>query len=625
MAKLLTTSYQKIASTDWTVVINGTTCYLGLREYAKYTNQDTSTKKTTVKYKSTFVVTSPTISVSVSSGTAKLDGTSKSYGSTTFSRGETTLQEFEKTITHNDDGSSPTKTLTASWSATVTGSKSISGDFTVPKMDLYPSITNSSDISDETSTINLTTTYAEAYQDMTLTFAIFDANDRSHISDGVATPIVAYKSVSFASNGVINVSLTSSDNTALANSVTSGTSKMITLALKSVSGTKTNYSLYDKNMSLVNALPSFGTITPTETNTKVSTMVGSTSASSVVKNASIISLSVSVSGLKGATINSVTATHNGNPYTTTSQSSPYVFTIPIGDFTGANATITLTATDSRGNSSPTTKTIPAIDYTPVSIDTNSIAIKRKNTTSDIVTITLTGNYLNSIGSYANASSAVVTWTSSAGASGTLTNETDYSISNNVLSISGVEVDSNILYSDAGTFTINIKDRLTEVGQSVQIPTGVPLFDFGKTNFEINGDLYIAGTDRTDPKNVYDGMIIESGSNTNGSYIKYGNGVMICWKTLEGYANITTAWGNGYCTNSENTIDLGTLPATFYATPVINVVSARRTYSGHAYNHWIATISNVSTTSAGKVSLMRFTSASNVGYTFHITAFGRWKQ
>ena len=39
-------------------------------------------------------------------------------------------------------------------------------------------------------------------------------------------------------------------------------------------------------------------------------------------------------------------------------------------------------------------------------------------------------------------------------------------------------------------------------------------------------------------------IIESGSNTNGNYIKYADGTMICTKTISGTLG-GTAWGNIY--------------------------------------------------------------------------------
>ena len=62
-------------------------------------------------------------------------------------------------------------------------------------------------------------------------------------------------------------------------------------------------------------------------------------------------------------------------------------------------------------------------------------------------------------------------------------------------------------------------------------------------------------------------VVESGSNDNGSWIKYSDGTMICYKsTGEIDMNITTPWGSLY----EGNISVGNLPAEFIETPTIFV-------------------------------------------------------
>lgn len=111
-----------------------------------------------------------------------------------------------------------------------------------------------------------------------------------------------------------------------------------------------------------------------------------------------------------------------------------------------------------------------------------------------------------------------------------------------------------------------------------------------------------------------------GSNANGSYVKYGNGVMICYKTVSGTSDITETWGNGYTTGSSNTISLGDFAETFISTPVVNITVGRGNF-----NCWLATVQGTTTTFAGYVSLLRFTTQPNVSYTLNIIAIGRWKQ
>ena len=54
-------------------------------------------------------------------------------------------------------------------------------------------------------------------------------------------------------------------------------------------------------------------------------------------------------------------------------------------------------------------------------------------------------------------------------------------------------------------------------------------------------------------------IIESGSNSNGTWIKYDNGIMICYKNFSGTVKITESWYNLYETSSANALDFGNYP------------------------------------------------------------------
>lgn len=125
---LLTKNYQLIGSTNLT--------YGQLRTYAKYNSQNTSTNKTTYSIKSTYY---SSLQVSFSNGTNTLDGTTKSYGYSTFT-GEVLLQELTRTLTHNEDGSSPTKTIVNNWTATFGGNGTVTSQITVPKINRLSTI-----------------------------------------------------------------------------------------------------------------------------------------------------------------------------------------------------------------------------------------------------------------------------------------------------------------------------------------------------------------------------------------------------------------------------------------------------------------------------------------------------
>jgi len=615
MAKVLTNKYQKIASKDWTFVYSGTTMYVGLRVYAKYNSQDKIAKRTYVSYKSTFVVTAPTLSVGVSSATARLDGTTKTYSSyTSFSRGETTLQEIttNRYIEHNDDGTSEVKTLSASWSASITGNASISGEILAPKMDLYPSITNVSDFNDEQNPIVTYTTNETYVETMTSSIAIYKASDTSF-----TTPLIDYKEVSLQGEGNVatyQYELTNAEKEILRNAtIVSSTEAYnyldVVFRLKSVHEGQIDYSNYPKRMNIVNANPTIGQIGKEEQNSKVATMIGSYSANTTVDNASRVVLEIPATAKKGASIVSVVATHGGATYSSTSTTSPY----SIENISVVEPTINVIITDNRGNTTTSTITMTMLDYNPVSIDTNSLSIQRADPTSDDIVVNLTGYYQNTIGNYANDSEALVQWKAKDGSFNTLSS--GYTISNNQITLNTTIANSGISYDEAGTFTIRIADRLTEAGQIVTIAVGVPVYDYGSEDFQINGDLYIADRGRNNPVNVLEAIngIVESGSNSNGYYTKFANGLMIC------YINEMSISRTGSSTLGSASVNYGTGTWTFpqtFVTPITCLVTARDSGSGV---FGAETDGNMGTSTQAITCY-----GANVTYKVNALAIGMWK-
>ena len=123
-----------------------------------------------------------------------------------------------------------------------------------------------------------------------------------------------------------------------------------------------------------------------------------------------------------------------------------------------------------------------------------------------------------------------------------------------------------------------------------------------------------GTSMTSYKN-YAGVIVESGSNDNGSWIKYSDGTMICYKsTGEIDMNITTPWGSLY----EGNVSLGNFPAEFIETPTISVTPFG---SGMLIEQGGI---DASKTSWGNITGVRPNSVENVKARFNLMAIGKWK-
>ena len=122
----LTKTYQKISTISVT--------YGEIRTYARYTSQDSGDNTTSYQIKQTYYV--PTqIYVGVDNATGTLDGTQKKYTSyTRFYKGETTIQELNRVIEHNQDGSSPTKSVATSWTASFGGGGNTSANITFPNI-----------------------------------------------------------------------------------------------------------------------------------------------------------------------------------------------------------------------------------------------------------------------------------------------------------------------------------------------------------------------------------------------------------------------------------------------------------------------------------------------------------
>lgn len=114
---------------------------------------------------------------------------------------------------------------------------------------------------------------------------------------------------------------------------------------------------------------------------------------------------------------------------------------------------------------------------------------------------------------------------------------------------------------------------------------------------------------------YINSILESGSNANGSYIKYLDGTMICY-ILKEYPNIdiTNAWGSMY---ESDYIALGDFPQSFISTPVVtaNCVGGSSVF--------IEALTPT-TTSLGSTWFARPVSQANTTPKINFIAIGKWK-
>lgn len=119
-------------------------------------------------------------------------------------------------------------------------------------------------------------------------------------------------------------------------------------------------------------------------------------------------------------------------------------------------------------------------------------------------------------------------------------------------------------------------------------------------------------------NAINSTVVESGSNSNGSYIKYSDGTMICYKTVEGTVDLTEQYYDYfYHTSDSKYFNLGNYPVPFVSRPICNITFR----GGNA--QWIGAIQNQSATHVGDLHILTVTSKTAGAY-YDVIAIGRWK-
>lgn len=282
------------------------------------------------------------------------------------------------------------------------------------------------------------------------------------------------------------------------------------------SQSETDWNWLDRTMTIVNASPTF-TYSELETNQKVINMLGSSSANILIKNASELEVTMVPTAYKYATIDNVYLT--SGRYRDTIRVSPYVFNIPAQEFSGRYI---YTITDSRGFAVGDVIEKNTIDYIAVKI--NNYSFKRESPISSNIIFNGEFTYWgNSVGSYTNT--PVVKWKLDDGSWNTIPSS-NYSIdiTNHKLTITNYQISNILNYQNKGQFSILIEDSLTSASDTSEnglVLKGVPTFEAGEYDFQVNGDLIIANTNRENPINVRDALSSAGAYNiiTNGSEVK----------------------------------------------------------------------------------------------------------
>ena len=474
MSLLLTTDYQLVSTINLT--------YGELRTYAKYLSQNKTTNSTDYSCKSIYYI--PTqYYVAFDRATASLLGETKDYGYTTFYKGETVVQEVTRTIKHNEDGTSPSISVNTSWSATFGGSGSTSASIKMPKIDRLPVIKSATEFNDEQNPSIDFSNPANLIIKPSLWFYKY--------SD-VTTPVhVIERDTNISSPYTWNI--TDAERTALRNKLNDAKEYLVRISLRSYdsNGDYIDSVWSEKNFIIVNGTPTFTTAF-TENNSKVSSLLG-TGVSSIVKNASLIKVVVTPTAKKGATIKNVEIVHGTSDVIKTS--SPYETTL-----TAISNNYKIVITDSRGYVVSNTITKTLIDYLPIEI--YNYSFKRVVPTSSDIKLNATIVYKQQTFN-TTKNTPTLKWKKGSDGTWNTISSSDYSLdtSNNEITISDLLLSGILPYTQSSKFYLSVSDLLTSDDENVTVTVGIPVFDYGEEDFQVNGDLYIADRSRQNKVNV----------------------------------------------------------------------------------------------------------------------------
>lgn len=211
-----------------------------------------------------------------------------------------------------------------------------------------------------------------------------------------------------------------------------------------------------------------GTVEPADELSK--TLTGSTTK--LIKYVSTARATITATAKNGATISNRTV--NGVSLTSTKDFP----SVSINSFV-------FSATDSRGYTNSQTRTAEGmVNYTPITL---TASVSRVTPTGDKVNINLVGNYWDgNFGAVSNTlelsyqyKSQSGSWSSAIAIENPTISADAYSVN---IQISGFE------YQESYDFRLVAKDKTRTLTQDVNLSRGVPVFDWGKDDFNINVQL-----------------------------------------------------------------------------------------------------------------------------------------
>lgn len=287
--------------------------------------------------------------------------------------------------------------------------------------------------------------------------------------------------------------------------------------------------------------PVISSATRTELNTKIKALT-----TSVLRHASQNKFTITASAPTGASITGYRV-KNGTQDSGLSASNVVNLNDIQTYYTESNVLKTkfiVTCVDSRGNESEEFQVVcNFINYIQVSINKTDVTIKRSSGTSTDCKIYATGNFFNGkIGTTSNTIAFKVrsklktatTWGSWTTVSATHTG--------NTFKVNNVTIAGTFSYTENYDFELMATDKIGETDDYSKVfVNSVPT----EKHHSKGAWIRELSADKLNALSITDnflGLIISTGKNENGTWIKFSNGSMICFGTKEFSPTFSEFWG-----------------------------------------------------------------------------------
>jgi len=429
-----------------------------------------------------------------------------------------TLASGTTTIKHNNDGSktfsySFSQEFAITFSGSSIGTKSGSGTGTLNSIPRQATLTAAPDFNDEE---NPTITYSNPAGNAV---TALDAC----ISFTGSADNIAYKAVSKTGSSY-TFNLTEDERKTLRQWVTAGNSsrEVIFYIRTTISGTR-YFSTIKKNLTIINDTPTLSsTVDITDDLTKELTGNSDT----IIRDVSTVNYAINAQAYKEAAINGYWVQNSNNYYYDATST---IKNLQSGYFLFA-------ASDNRGRHIRKEITKSFIDYVKLTCNADiSIALTGEQLAT--ITLKISGNYFNNtFGAVANTLTLAYRYKTEDGEYSDWVALTDPTLNSNTYGLT-VTIE-NLDYRNAYTIQCRASDKIAVIETPERTIKAIPVFDWGKDDFNFNVPISIQGQPVAD-------FIIEEGTISSWNYRKWERGIIECWTTRNLNTAVATAYGNGF--------------------------------------------------------------------------------